>query len=142
MKNFFKKLFAKKEDDVQSSTQEYFREDNVFAHSELVGDKKLVRMQSGKIYLAEIVEINNTAHHGADDTGIRDLVWKVLDVVQVIEHTEDRTKEIYAPKYGSIYLTAEMVVQAKYKDMWDIANDAFVRKFFPEQFKSFRFLRG
>src|SRR3990167_3841120 len=142
MKNFFKSLFAKKEEIPESPIGQYFNQNTVFAHSELVGDKKIMRMDSGNIYLAELIEINDPGGHGADDTAIRDLVWKVLDIVKLEDDPGTLTKTITCPRYGSIQITQQMINADAHRDVWAIANDMFIKYFFPEQIKSFRFLRG
>ena len=143
MKEFLKRLFNRKKQENESPIGKCFKQTCVFAHSELRGDKRIFPMQSGAIYLVVLVDIDAAGYQfSADDTAQRDLTWKVLDVVAVKERVEDKTKIVTAPRFGSIIVTDEMVVMDRYRDFWQIVNDLFISKFFPEQNKGFRMLRG
>jgi len=119
---------------------EYFKQDCVFAHSEQVGDVKIFQMQSGKMYVAELVKIENP-YRSLDDTAQRDLTWKVLDTVHT-EYIAEANAILYTfTKYDPIALTREMIGLYK-DDRIAMLNEIFCKRNFPEQLLKVRFLRG
>ena len=137
MKNFLKKWFGKGKD---VEIPMAFKQTCVFAHSEQKGDKRIFKMQSGKIYLAELIEIDNTASHGADDTALRDLTWKVLDELSCRQDI-DTMDYIFTGKTGEVCVLNHVMVANKEAAAFEIISDEWIKKYYPEQNKGFRFLR-
>jgi hypothetical protein len=118
-----------------------FKQEGVFAHSEKVGDKKVFQMKSGKIYLAELVEIENPYNHGADDTAMRDLTWAVIDTINYRVKSDSRLHIFEGT--GAIVTVSDEEFRSGGGDwIQNHLSDIWIKRYYPEQNKGYRFLRG
>ncbi len=135
----FKRLFKKEPE------REFFRQTCVFAHSELEGDVRLFKMQSGNIYLARLEKIDSEGiSWGADDTAQRNLTWEIIDkVVESRRNVDDLNDILIFEKHGEYKIPMHCAAASKSEaEYWKAISDSFTREFYPEQYKKLRFLRG